>query len=195
MKFLKIVLLGGACATLSAPAFGQVGMGSDSDQFIAAVQKGDGSATSQLVADHPTIVNARDSKGDTALIIAIGRRDSDFTGFLLGKGADPNLAGAGGDTPLIEAARLGFDEAAEWLIELHAKVDGTNRMGETPLIIAVQQRDLRMVRTLLAAGADPDVHDAAAGYSARDYAKRDPRARDILRLIDEAKPAGGAAAN
>ena len=172
MKFLKIVLLGGACAALSAPAFGQVGMGSDSEQFITAVQKGDGSATTQLVADHPTIVNTKDSKG-----------------------ADPNLAGAGGDTPLIEAARLGFDDAAEWLIELHAKVDGTNRMGETPLIIAVQQRDLRMVRTLLAAGTDPDVHDAAAGYSARDYAKRDPRARDILRLIDQAKPAGGSAAN
>jgi ankyrin repeat protein len=195
MKFLKFAMLGGACAALSAPAFGQMGVGSDSDQFIAAVQKGDGSATTQLVADHPNIVNARDGKGDTALIIAIGRRDPEFTGFLLRKGADPNLAGAGGDTPLIKAARLGFDDAAEWLIGLNAKIDGTNRMGETPLIIAVQQRDLRMVRMLLAAGADPDVHDAAAGYSARDYAKRDPRAREILKLIDEAKPDGAATTN
>jgi len=194
MKFLNVALLAGTCAALSAPAFGQ-STGSASDQFIDAVRKSDGAATTQLVADHPTIVNAKDGKGDTALIIAIARRDPEFTGFLLNKGADPNLAGAKGDTPLIEAARIGFDDAAEWLIGLHAKVDGTNRMGETPLIVAVQMRDVRMVRTLLSAGADPDVHDAAAGYSARDYARRDPRAREILKLIDEAKPDGTATTN
>jgi ankyrin repeat protein len=61
-------------------------------------------------------------------------------------------------------------------------------MGETPLIIAVQQRDLQIVRQLLDAGANPDRSDAAAGYSARDYAVRDTRARDILKLIEDKKP-------
>jgi ankyrin repeat protein len=67
-------------------------------------------------------------------------------------------------------------------------------MGETPLIIAVQQRDAALVRLLLKAGADPDRTDAAAGYSARDYATRDQRARDILKMIDQAKPKPGASA-
>ena len=58
-----------------------------------------------------------------------------------------------------------------------AKVDGANRMGETPLIVAVQQRQTPIVRRLLAAGANPDKTDNAAGYSARDYAQRDNRAR------------------
>jgi ankyrin repeat protein len=107
---------------------------------------------------------------------------------LLNKGADLNLAGKGGDTPLIAASRVSFTQAAQWLIDLKAKVDVPNRMGETPLIIAVQQHATPIVQMLLAAGADPDRSDAAAGYSARDYATRDARARDILKLIDAKKP-------
>jgi ankyrin repeat protein len=67
-------------------------------------------------------------------------------------------------------------------------------MGETALIIAVQQRDLPGVRLLLKHGANPDKTDAAAGYSARDYAQRDPRAREILSLINEVKPKAAASA-
>ena len=43
--------------------------------FISAVQKSDGTKAAQLLSDHPTIVDARDGKGDTALIIAINRGD------------------------------------------------------------------------------------------------------------------------
>jgi ankyrin repeat protein len=68
-------------------------------------------------------------------------------------------------------------------------------MGETALIIAVQQRDVPMVRMLLEAGANPDKPDSAAGYSARDYATRDPRARDILKLINDKKPKAAASAS
>jgi ankyrin repeat protein len=167
----------------------------DSLDFISAVQKGDGGKASQLLSDHPTIIDARDDKGDTALIIAINRGDSDWTGFLLNKGADPNLASTrSGDTPLMAAARIGFQDAAEWLLSLGAKVDGTNRQGETPLIIAVQLREIPMVRFLLDHGANPDKVDAAQGYSARDYATRDNRGRQILQMIEAKKPKPGAAA-
>ena len=66
-------------------------------------------------------------------------------------------------------------------------------MGETALIVAVQQRQLPMVRTLLAAGANPDKADSAAGLSARDYAARDTRSRDILQAIEAKKPKAAAA--
>ena len=97
-----------------------------------------------------------------------------WTGFLLNKGADPNLAGKGGDTLLIAARALSAsNEAIEWLIGVGARVDGANRRGETPLIVAVQLRDVPAVRLLLSAGANPDKSDSVAGYSARDYALRD----------------------
>ena len=59
-----------------------------------------------------------------------------------------------------------------------AKVDSANKMGETALIVAVQQRPIPIIRILLRTkGADPDKTNSAQGYSARDYAKRDNRVR------------------
>jgi ankyrin repeat protein len=158
-------------------------------EFVHAVEQRDGGKATQLLTDNPPgIVNSRNGQGDTALIIAIERSDPEWTGFLIQKGADVNLGGQGGDTPLIAASRVGFEEAVEWLLSSGAKVDATNRMGETPLIVAVQQRQPQVVRVLLNAGANPDKADAAAGYSARDYAARDNRGRQILQLIEAKKP-------
>jgi len=177
-----------------SPAIGQA-LGTDGYQFIEAVKKRDGNTATSMLDSHPRgFVDTKGDGGDTALIIAINRSDDQWTGFLLNKGADPNLAGKNGDTPLIAASRNGFEKAVEWLIGEGARVDGTNRSGETPLIIAVQLRDLPVVRQLLRAGANPDKTDAVAGYSARDYALRDNRAREILKLIETTKPKNGVAA-
>jgi ankyrin repeat protein len=159
------------------------------NDFVEAIKKSDGDKAIQILTNKPKgIVDSKDGDGNTGLIVAISRSDEQFTGWLLNQGADPNLAGKGGDTPLVAAARVGFSQAAVWLLGLGAKVDNANRMGETPLIIAVQQRNLPMVRQLLDAGANPDRPDSAAGYSARDYAARDTRSRDILKAIDDKKP-------
>ncbi|MEP6983926.1 MAG: ankyrin repeat domain-containing protein [Sphingomicrobium sp.] len=164
-------------------------MGTPGNDFVEAVKKSDGDKAISILSAHPNgIVDTRDGDGNTGLIIAISRSDETWTGYLLNKGADPNLGGKGGDTPLIAASRVGFEQAAKWLIAIGVKVDAANRMGETPLIIAVQRHELPVVRMLLDAGANPDKSDAAAGYSARDYATRDPRARDILKLIEAKKP-------
>jgi ankyrin repeat protein len=182
-------------ALLASPA-GAQSLGSNPGyDFTEAVKKSDGEKATQLLESHPKgFVDTKDGDGNTGLIIAIGRKDEQWTGFLLTKGADPNLSGKGGDTPLIAAARVGFDNAIEWLLGLGARVDAQNRSGETPLIIAVQQREVPIVRQLLSAGADPDRTDHAQGYSARDYATRDPRARDILKMIEDKKPKGASSA-
>jgi ankyrin repeat protein len=191
MKSFNIVLAAAGLALLSGPAVAQQVAVNSAQDFLDAVQKRDGNKATELVQTHPTVIDVKDPKGDTALITVLRADDRDWTGFMLRNHADPNLQGAGGDTPLIAAAKAGFDEAVPWLLGLGAKVDGTNRAGETPLIIAVQQRDVHLVRTLLDAGADPDRTDNVAGYSARDYATRDSRARDILKLINDKKPRGG----
>jgi ankyrin repeat protein len=192
MKFLKFALGTIALAAVVVPAVAQsVDSGS---AFVDAVRTRDGNKATELLAAHPNLVDVKDDKGDTALIIAVGRGDEDYTAFLLNKGADPNTAGSGGNTPLITAARIGFGQAVEWLLEQGAKVDAANRSGETALILAVQQRQAVIVKALLAAGANPDKTDNAAGYSARDYATRDNRARDILKMIEAKKPKPAAAA-
>jgi ankyrin repeat protein len=171
---------------MNAPAQAQPG-GFDGINFIKAVRERDGDAAIPLLTSRPNVVNARDPGGDTALTVAIARRDDMWTFFLLSKGANPSLEGRNGDTPLIVAARVGYLEAAEQLIARKAKVDQANRRGETPLIVAVQQRQRDIVQLLLDEGADPDKTDNAAGFSARDYAKRDMRSREILAMIETAK--------
>jgi len=188
VKQLGFVFLIAASLGASGPAFGQQ-LTSAGYDFVKAVKESDGGKATNLLDTRPQgLVNSKDDDGNTALIIALNRSDEQWTGFLLNRGADPNLGGKGGDTPLIVAARVGFEPAIEWLIGLGAKVNATNRMGETPLIIAVQQHQIPIVRVLLGQGADPDRTDHAAGYSARDYATRDPRAREILKMIEEKKP-------
>lgn len=164
---------------------------SDAEHFMVAVEARDGNKVMELVEARPSVVNSRNGKGRTALVTTIARHDELWTRYLLSKGADANLAERDGDTPLIAAARAGFVDAAEWLLAAGAKVDAANRMNETPLIVAVQQRQLAIVKLLLANGADPDRTDSAQGYSARDYARRDTRAREILAAIEASarKPA------
>jgi ankyrin repeat protein len=183
-----------ATSLLATPAAAQ-GLTTAGYDFVEAVKKSDGDKAIEALTGHPKgIVDTKDGEGNTGLIIAISRSDESWTGFLLNKGADPNLAGKNGDTPLIAASRVGFGNAIEWLLGLGARVNAPNRMGETPLIIAVQQREAPIVKLLLSAGADPDKTDHAAGYSARDYATRDPRAREILKLIEDKKPKTASAA-
>lgn len=187
MKHWTFAILA-AAAAVSVPVIAQVAnKGMD---FVEAVRTEDGNKALQLLASNPQgIVDTKGADGNTGLILAIARSDPDWTGWLIAKGADPNLPGKGGETPLIIAARVGFEEAVALLLEEGAKVDATNRMGETALIVAVQGRQRAIVGALLAAGANPDKTDAAQGYSARDYAKRDTRSRDILKLIEAKKPA------
>ena len=193
MNYLRIAILSLSLAGVTTPVLAQSG-GYDGIQFVEAIRSKDGTKVMEFVRKNgPGIVNSKDPKGDTALIVAITDRSEDFTAYLLNQGADPNLGGRGGDTPLIAAARVGYQDAAEWLLGQGAKVDGTNRMGETPLIIAVQQRQVALVKILLGAGANPDKSDAAAGLSARDYAARDGRSREIIQAIEAKKPKAKAA--
>ena len=187
MKRTQWLIAAAALAPLAMPAAAQ--NASSGIEFVEAVRTSNGDKVVELLTAKPTgLIDARGDDGNTALIVALARRDEEWTGFLLGKGADPNLTGKGGDTPLMAAARAGYFDGVGWLLQLGAKVDSTNRSGETALILAVQQRQPMIVKILLSAGADPDRTDSVAGYSARNYAARDPRAGEIAKLIESKKP-------
>ena len=162
--------------------------GSDAEAFLTAIREQDGTkATSIEGRKGVGVVNYRGYNGDTPLTVAMAKRSRDYVGFLLGKGANSDLPDKRGDTPLIIAARNGFVEGVDLMIASGATIDLANRRGETPLIVAIQGRHMISVRRLLEAGANPDKTDFAAGYSARDYARRDTRSRDLLRMIETVK--------
>lgn len=183
---LWIAMLG-AILTATAPAHAQ--FANDSELLIKAVRESDGAKVESLIGNSRSdLINLRAYDGSTPLTIAVEQRNQNFVNYLLGKGADPNLAGHAGTTPLVSAAQLGWFDGVDLLLKAGAKVDVPNRQGETALIVAVQVRNLPIVRRLLQAGADPDRTDHAAGMSAREYAQRDNRVRDTLRLIETVRP-------
>jgi ankyrin repeat protein len=196
-KFGRALAASMALALVAAPAFGQMGTYSDSYSFLKAVKDRDGAKVNELVsAPGSAVVNTRDrTNGEGALHYMVRARDLIWLAFLLGKGARPDLQSNRGDTPLTLAAQIGWVEGAEQLLARRASVDLANGRGETPLILATQRRDLAMVRLLLARRADPRRTDNVAGMSALDYAKQDPRAGAVLKLLEAklapAKPAAG----
>ena len=170
---------------------------SEGYKFLKAVRDADGNEVTALLAKPgTTVIDARDiSTGETALQIAVARSDSVWVGFLLAKGANPNLGDSAGNTPLITAIENDFEDGVKRLVGGKANINLANRSGETPLIRAVQRRKLAMVRLLIDSGADPDRRDIIAGMSARDYAKVDTRNPALLEAIEAAKraPAAGMA--
>lgn len=185
--FRAVLVAVGIAAALAgaAPAAAQF---SESYNFIKAVKDKDGQKAREFL-DRPgnTLVNVRDSdSGEAALHIVVRRRDAPWMGFLLQENADPNVRDRAGNTPLLLAAVAGYAEGVRIMLLVKAQVDLKNNSGETPLIKAVQARDAAIAKMLLDAGADPDVSDSAAGYSARDYALQDRRGGVLARLLKDA---------
>lgn len=164
---------------------------SESYTFLKAVRDRDGAKAQELLGKNSagTLVDTRDvTSGERAVHIVTRERDRNWLAFLLQKGANPNAKDDRGLAPLHIAASIGFLDGAQLLALRGAQIDITNSQGETPLILAVQRRDLAMTRFLLTEGADPKKTDSVTGMSARDYAVRDGRSDAILKLMDEIKP-------
>lgn len=185
-RHIQFALAGIVLAIAAAPAAAQF---SDSFNFLQAVRSRDGEKVNRaLQGNRSTIIDTKDySTGETALMITIKGHDMTWSSFLLGRGANPNKKDAQGNSALHFAAMQGFQEGASLLIGQGAQVNLANNSGETPLIVAVQKRDIPMVRLLLTNGADPRIPDRIAGKSARDYATEDNRSAAVLKVIDESK--------
>jgi len=158
--------------------------------FLQAVESRDGTKATDALKGDASLINTRNpDTGETALAIVAKRRDITWLRFLLAKDADPSIGDRQGMTPLMHAALLNFADGAQELLDRKAPVDQTNRRGETALILAVQTKNVAMVRLLVRRGANPNKADHATGMTARDYAKRDDRTGQIIAILD-AKPDG-----
>ena len=160
---------------------------SEGYRYIEAVRKADGNELTKILNNPQTrIIDAKTDSGEGALHIVAKRSDTTYLGFLLARGANPNIQDGQGDTPMMTALQSSFLSGVETLIARKANVNLANNRGETPLIRAVQLRNLEAARVLLAAGADPDQTDNVAGMSARDYARVDTRSPALGKLIADA---------
>lgn len=120
-------------------------------------------AVLRLLLDRGAVVDGWDRKKDaTPLLMAVFRSQPDSVRLLLARGADPDVVGAEGDTPLLWAICTDDHETTGILLThgVGASIDRAGTIeGTTPLGSAARRGQLELVERLLAAGADPGVTD------------------------------------
>jgi len=118
--------------------------------------------------------------GWTALLEACRMGNSLLAAFLVGRGANVNLAAVKGGTPLMEALRLGHAGIARHLLENGARVDDRDERGRTALHHMAARGQIDSVRLLLEQGANPNARDGAGMDALMVAARCD---RDLLRVL------------
>ncbi len=126
-----------------------------SDALHMAVRKKFQAVTEVLLA-HKADVNVLDANGDTPLVEA-SRMDASvkIVKMLLSAGANPNLANRNGEMPLHLAA-YDSPEAVVALLSAGAEVNMKDTEGRTPLSYAAKSGNLKTIKLLLDAKADPN---------------------------------------
>jgi hypothetical protein len=127
--------------------------GSDRDRALReAARRGDPARIEALVREGAN-VNARDERGQTALLLAAREGQAGVVKALLRAGADLDATTASGLTPLIAAAAKGRTDVARLLIEARADPDVRHRELGTALDAAQRYGHRDIVQMLRQSGA------------------------------------------
>lgn len=134
--------------------------------FIDACRRGDEAEVAQLCEMFPELVNGKDVKGFTPLIIAVYNNQPGVVSLLIKNGADVNAQDAAGNTALMGASFKGYRELAQVLIDAGADVNLRNFQGAPALTFAATFGQLAIAEGLLKMGARTDFPDSRGKTSA-----------------------------
>ena len=155
-------------------------MASASD-MMAAVAAGDAERVSAMLAEDPSLANARGEDGVSAVLLARYRFDRATLDALLA--ADPDL-------DIFEGAALGrIDRVRVALDDDPTAVGAFSRDGFTALHLAAFFGKLEIARALLGAGASPDT------YTTNDFANQPLHAAAAGRHLEVCRVLLAAGAN
>lgn len=129
-----------------------------------AAADGDAATISQLLAAGAKI-DARDTEGRTALLVATQHNDVATATVLIDAGADVNAKDNIKDSPYLYAGARGHLEILKLTLAHGADLKSTNRYGGTALIPASERGHVETVRTLIRAGVEVD-HVNNLGWTA-----------------------------
>ncbi|GAB55024.1 serine/threonine-protein phosphatase 6 regulatory ankyrin repeat subunit B [Glaciecola punicea ACAM 611] len=123
----------------------------------------------------------------TAIFQAASDGKTEFVKVLLDKGANPNVVGSNGSSPLLEAANGRHEDILRLLLDAGADPNFRNVMGATPLLFAIgTQVDISIIEEMLNKGANPNLmsKDAVNAHSALKIAVENRRYDVVDLLID-----------
>lgn len=123
------------------------------DALVRAANDGDIAKVESLL-DAGVPVDARDSKGQTAMMAAAMRGHVELLERLVKRGAYVDAMAPNGGTALGIAAQSGDPACVQLLLKAGADANAGSSAGVTPLMLAAKAGSLSSVRTLLANAAD-----------------------------------------
>ena len=153
--------------------------------LIDAVSSGNREKIELLIAQGAD-VNARDSNGNTPLMLAARSGHSEIVQFLIDRGADVHLKDNLGNTPLIDTAGYASEFALkviEILIAEGADVQAKNKNSNTALINAARSGRSDVVELLVKEGADVNA-ESKTGQTALKLAS-DTLRKDVIEVLTE----------
>jgi len=149
----------------------------DGETAISVAVQGGNRSVFDLLLSKGANLELPTTSGKTVLWFALqdeeGKLEDDsFASKLISRGADPSsICSPSGDTILHSLAHDGKEEAGLYLVSEGAKVDNTNRRGETVLHLACQKGLATLATALMVAGADPNIQtNSSAGDTWRQTA-------------------------
>jgi uncharacterized protein len=134
-------------------------------------------------------VNMLNQNGESPLMMAVFRGNTELVNALLARDADVNKTGW---TPLHYAATAGNLPLIALLLDKHAYIDAESPNGTTPLMMAAQYGNPAAVKLLLEEGADPLIKNQL-GLTAIDFAQRAqrPDSAELIGAFVRAKESKG----
>ena len=100
------------------------------------------------------VLDMENTRGQTALLLAIRNQCVECARCLMDKGANVNRTDSNGETVLQSSIRSGNDVMVQMLINNGANVNSGRFLGCTPLLSAIWLGDYTLTELLLDAGAD-----------------------------------------
>ena len=148
--------------------------------LMVAAKSGKPSMVKTLLTARPR-VNARNSFGETALMLAAFGGHLEIVQLLLANGAEVNQPGW---TPLIYSAAQNRMDVARLLLKSGAEVNAHSGSGTTALMMAAREGHMSMVLLLMQHGADLDLKNEDGASALR--LARDRGRKEIAELLSRA---------
>lgn len=145
-------------------------------------RKGTVAEIEKVFSQDKNAINATDANGNSMLILACYRGNTDVAKYIAAKTTDINYKNKQG-TALMAAVMNGDASLVTYLLQKGAKPDITEESGKTALIYAVFFGKATCAKALVTGGANKNIKDNE-GKTALDYA-RNSQNTELIILLDQ----------